>query len=584
MMLGRIRANLLVPAIAMIALSACAADQPREDAADLVLRNGHVVTVDSTRPEAEAVAIRGYEIVAVGTDDEIEAYIGSATRVIDLEGRLAIPGFIEGHGHYMGLGNAKMILDLTTARAWEDIVAMVGAAARDAGTDTWISGRGWHQEKWDSVAGPTYDGVPPHASLSAVSPNNPVYLTHASGHAAFANARALELAGIGSDTPDPPGGTIVRDDDGNPTGLLRETAQGLVGRAMSRAESQRSAGEIEREARRMVHLAGQEAIENGVTSFHDAGSDFETIDFLKQLEAEGSLPVRLYVMVRGESNETMAAQLKDYRMVAEGNDFLTVRSIKHSIDGALGAHGAWLLEPYTDMPGSPGLNTTDPDVIERTAQIAIANGFQLNTHAIGDRANREVLDIYERTFTANPDQTDVRWRIEHAQHLSPADIPRFQELGVIAAMQGVHATSDGPWIDKRLGEERARTGAYVWRDLLDSGAVIANGTDVPVEDINPIASFYSTVARRLADGSEFFPGQRLTREEALRTYTLANAYAAFEEDIKGSITPGKLADIVVLSQDIMTIPEEQIPGTKVDVTIVGGEVVYERTSDVARGR
>ncbi len=568
-------------ALTFIAIAGCAADQPREEQADLVLRNGHVVTVDSAMPEAEAIAMRGHEIVAVGSNEQIEAYIGSATEVVDLSGRLVVPGFIEGHGHYMGLGRARMILDLTTARAWEDIVALVGAAARDAGRDAWISGRGWHQEKWDSIVEPTFDGVPAHESLSAVSPSNPVYLTHASGHAAFANQRALELAGIDASTPDPAGGTIVRDDDGNPTGLLRETAQGLVGRVMSRTMDERSAQEIEAEARRMVQLAGEAALENGVTSFHDAGSDFETIEFLERLEAEGALPVRLYVMVRGETNETMAEQLKDYRMVAEGNDFLTVRSIKHSIDGALGAHGAWLLAPYEDMPESAGLNTTDPDVIERTAQIAIENGFQLNTHAIGDRANREVLDIYERTFAAHSDRTDLRWRIEHAQHLDAADIPRFAELGVIAAMQGVHATSDGPWIDKRLGQERARIGAYVWRDLLDSGAVIANGTDVPVEDISPIASFHSTVSRRLNDGSVFFPDQRLTRAEALHSYTLANAYAAFEEDIKGSITPGKLADLVVLSQDIMSIAEEEIPATRVDLTIVGGEVVYRRPEATA---
>ncbi|MGH7445084.1 MAG: amidohydrolase, partial [Longimicrobiales bacterium] len=512
-----VRATLAL--VTLTAAGCAAADQEAAEPADLVLRNGHVVTVDSSLPEAEAVAVRGYEIVAVGSDDEIEAYIGDATEVIDLNGRLAIPGFIEGHGHYMGLGRAKMILDLTAVRAWEDIVAMVGAAARDAGRDAWIAGRGWHQEKWDSVVEPTIDGVPTHATLSAVSPDNPVYLTHASGHASFANQRAMELAGIDRNTPDPAGGTIVKDADGNPTGLLRETAQGLVGRVMGRAMDERSAEEIEAERRRMVQLAGQEALEKGVTSFHDAGSDFETIDFLKALEAQGELPVRLYVMVRGESNETMAERLKDYRMVAEGNDFLTVRSIKHSIDGALGSHGAWLLEPYTDMPSSAGLNTTDPAVIETTARIAIENGFQVNTHAIGDRANRVVLDIYERTFALHPSRTDLRWRIEHAQHLHPADIPRFAQLGVIAAMQGVHATSDGPWIDKRLGEERARTGAYVWRDLLESGAVIANGTDVPVEDINPIASFYSTVSRRLNDGTVFYPEQRLTRAEALRSYT-----------------------------------------------------------------
>lgn len=569
-------------ALGLVAGAGCAAGDTATEPADLVLRNGRVVTVDSTMPEAQAVAIRGYEIVAVGTDAEIASYIGEATEVIDLNGRLAVPGLIEGHGHYMGLGRARMILDLTTVRAWEDIVTMVAAAARDAGRDAWIAGRGWHQEKWDSVPAELYDGVPTHDALSAVSPNNPVYLTHASGHAAFANARALELAGIDASTPNPAGGEIVRDAEGNPTGLLRETAQGLVGRVMSRAMEQRTPEAIAAEQRRMVELAGQTALENGITSFHDAGSNFDTIDFLKTLEAEGALPVRLYVMARGESNETYAERLKDYRMVAEGNDFLTVRSIKHSIDGALGSHGAWLLAPYEDMPASPGLNTTDPAVIERTAQLAIENGFQLNTHAIGDRANREVLDMYERTFAAHPDQSDLRWRIEHAQHLDPADIPRFAELGVIAAMQGVHATSDAPWIPKRLGEERARTGAYVWQDLLQSGAVVTNGTDVPVENINPIASFYSSVSRRSSDGSVFYAAQRMTREEALHSYTLANAYAAFEEDLKGSITPGKLADITVLSQDIMTIPEEEIPATVVEMTILGGKVVYRRAERTAR--
>lgn len=579
---GITRTPLAARLAALIVLAGCAAETSTEEAADLVLRNGRVVTVDSTMPEAQAVAIREYQIVAVGSDDEIARYIGDGTEVVDLQGRLAIPGFIEGHGHYMGLGRARMILDLTDVRAWEDIVTMVGAAARDAGRDAWIAGRGWHQEKWDSVPAEVYDGVPTHESLSAASPNNPVYLTHASGHAAFANARALELAGIDASTPNPAGGEIVRDAEGNPTGLLRETAQGLVGRVMNQSLEQRSAEDIDAERRRMVQLAGENALENGITSFHDAGSDFETIDFLKQLEAEGALPVRLYVMARGESNDTYAEQLKNYRMVAEGNDFLTVRSIKHSIDGALGSHGAWLLAPYEDMPSSAGLNTTDPAVIERTAQIAIENGFQLNTHAIGDRANREVLDIYERTFAAHPDKTDLRWRIEHAQHLDPADIPRFAELGVIAAMQGVHTTSDAPWIPKRLGEERARTGAYMFQTLLESGAVVTNGTDVPVEDISPIASFYSSVSRQSNDGTVFYEQERMTREQALRSYTLSNAYAAFEEDIKGSITPGKLADITVLSQDIMTIPAEQIPATQVDLTILGGEIVYRRAPQTAR--
>ncbi|MGH7506308.1 MAG: amidohydrolase, partial [Longimicrobiales bacterium] len=501
---------------------------------------------------------------------------GDETEVIDLAGRLAIPGFIEGHGHFMSLGRAQMILDLTQASNWDDIVAMVGAAAADAPRNAWITGRGWHQEKWDRVPERTVDGVPLHDDLSKVSPNNPVLLTHASGHAAFANARALELAGIDGDTPDPDGGQIVKDEAGRPTGLLRETAQRLVSAVQSRSDSTRTPADIEAERRTMVRLAGEEALAKGVTSFQDAGSNFETIDFFKTLEVEGSLPVRLYVMVRRESNEEMDRRLPEYFMPIEGNDFLTVRSIKRQIDGALGSHGAWLLEPYEDLPTSAGLNLEDPADIEGTARVAIKHGFQVNTHAIGDRANREVLDIYQRVFEDNPDKTDLRWRIEHAQHIDPADLPRFAELGVIAAMQGIHGTSDGPWVLRRLGEERARTGAYMWRDLLDSGAVIGNGTDVPVEDIDPIASFHASVTRVMNDGNAFYPEQRMTREEALRSYTLSNAYAAFEEQQKGSITPGKLADIVVLSKDIMTVPDEEIRTARVDYTILGGEVVYQR--------
>jgi len=278
-------------------------------------------------------------------------------------------------------------------------------------------------------------------------------------------------------------------------------------------------------------------------------------------------------MVRDASNEEMAAKLPEYRMVGFGNHFLTVRSIKRQIDGALGPHGAWLLEPYQDLE-STGLNLETVEEIEGTAAIAIEQGFQLNTHAIGDRANREVLDLYQRTFEAHPGKTGLRWRIEHAQHLHPDDIGRFAELGVIAAMQGIHCTSDGPWVYKRLGARRAEEGAYVWRKLMATGAVVTNGTDVPVEDIDPIASFHASVSRRMKDGNTFFPGQRMTRKEALESYTIHNAYAAFEEDIKGSLTPGKLADIVVLSKDIMTIPEVEIPGTRVVHTILGGRVAF----------
>jgi hypothetical protein len=544
--------------------------------ADLVLKGGKVVTVDDVVPEGEAIAISGYRIVAVGSDEEIARHVGPETRVIDLKGRLAIPGLIEGHGHYTGLGRAKMILDLTQARTWGEIVSQVGDAARTAAPGEWIEGRGWHQEKWDTVPTPNVDGVPLHRELSQVSPENPVNLRHASGHASIANARAMELAGISSTTPDPAGGTIVRDGKGNATGLLRETAQRLVGAAISRSREGLSEADKTAEFERMVELAGQEALSKGVTSFQDAGADFATIDGFKRLAEEGRLPVRLYVMVRRESNETMAEKLPDYRIIPEGNDFLAVRSIKRQIDGALGAHGAWMLEPYEDLEGDVGLVLEPVADIEETARIAIEHGFQVNTHAIGDRANREVLDIYERTFATSPDKKDLRWRVEHAQHVHPDDLPRFAELGVVAAMQGIHCTSDGPWVPKRIGTARAESGAYMWRTLLDSGAVVGNGTDCPVEDIDPIASFHASVARQMPDGELFYPDQKMTRMEALHSYTMGNARAAFEEQLKGSLTPGKLADVVVLSKDIMTIPEAEIPTARVDYTIVGGEVRFER--------
>ncbi len=543
--------------------------------ADLVLTNGTIVTVDSLRPQAEALAVRADTIAAVGSSDDIAAFVGENTMVIDLDGRLAIPGFIEGHGHYMGLGRAKMILDLAQAKSWDEIVEMVGEAATEAEPGEWITGRGWHQEKWDDVPEGTVDGVPTHHSLTAVSPDNPVYLTHASGHASFANLEAMRLGGVSAETPDPRGGEIVHDLRGEPTGLLRETAQRLVGRALERAREQMTAEDLEEERRTQARLAAEESLSKGVTSFQDAGTSFEMVDLFRQLADEGNLPVRLYVMIRS-SNADLEENLSSYRTIGYGNDHLTVRAIKWSIDGALGSHGAWLLEPYEDMPSSRGLNTADPADVARSAELAVEHDYQLNVHAIGDRANREVLDIFERAFERTEDAGEPRWRIEHAQHLHPDDIPRFAGLSVIASMQGVHCTSDAPWVYKRLGAKRAEEGAYVWQTLWESGAVVTNGTDAPVEDVDPIASFYSTVSRKLADGSVFFPDQRLTRERALQSYTLNNAYAAFEEDIKGSLTPGKLADIVVLSKDILTIPEDQIPDADVVYTIVGGKVLYER--------
>ncbi len=556
------------------ALGASVSAAPGQQA-DLVLRGGKVVTMDEATPEAQAIAVIGDRIAAVGSDAQIAAYIGGSTRVIDLGGRLAIPGFIEGHGHFMGIGGAKLILDLMTPESWEEIVQLVADAAVEARPGEWIEGRGWHQEKWNQVPDPLVEGLPVHDGLSAVSPDNPVVLRHASGHASFVNAKAMELAGITADTPDPDGGEIVRDPAGEPTGVLRETAQRLTGRARAAAESRRTPEERAAERREMARLAFEDLLSKGVTSFHDAGSGFETIDFFKELADRGEMPVRLYVMV-GDSYDELEEKLADYRMIGYGDSRLTVRSIKQVVDGALGSHGAWLLEAYADLPRSSGLATNPPEQIERVARLAIRHGYQVNTHAIGDRGNREVLDLYERTFRANPGQTDLRWRIEHSQHIAPEDIPRFAGLGVIASMQAIHGCSDGPWVIQRLGETRAAQGAYVWQDLLESGAVVTNGTDAPVEDVDPIPSFHCSVTREIRDGSAFFPANAMTREQALRSYTLSNAYAAFEEDLKGSLTPGKLADIVVMSTDIMTAPMDEVARARVLYTIVGGEVLFER--------
>jgi predicted amidohydrolase YtcJ len=570
--------NKIAAGILALALMGCAATI--EEPADLVLVNGRVVTVDESRPEAQAVAVVGDRIAAVGSDRAIRRHIGPDTRVIDLDGRLAVPGFIDGHAHFLGVGEALINLDLTQAGSWDEIVGIVAEAVAEAGDGEWIVGRGWHQEKWDRVPEGAIEGLPTHHGLSAVSPRNPVVLTHASGHAAFVNAEALRLAGVDRAYRPPPGGEVVRDAAGEPTGLLRENAADPVSAARSRALAARSAEERWEHFRRVVDLASREALSKGVTTFHDAGASFAAIDGFRRLSEAGELPIRLYVMVRGESNDEMAARLPEYRMVGVGDHHLTVRSIKRQIDGALGAHGAWLLEPYADLP-STGLVLEPVAEVTRTAEIAMEHGFQLNTHAIGDRANREVLDIYQRVFEANPDQRDVRWRIEHAQHVDPADLPRFAELGVIASMQGVHGTSDAPWVPRRLGEERAAQTSYRWQDLWQSGAVVTNGTDAPVEDLDPIASFWASVSRQLPDGGRFDPDQRMTREQALRSYTLNNAFAGFEEEIKGSITPGKLADIVVLSRDIMTVPEPEILEARVVYTIVGGRVLYEATDATA---
>lgn len=560
---------------------AVTSDAPSAEAADLVLLNGQILTLDDNLGTAQALAVKDHRILAVGADADISSYVGAATRTIDLQGATAIPGLIEGHGHFLSLGRAMQILRLDDASTFDDIVAQVAKAADAAPAGAWIFGRGWHQEKWQTPPPDHLQGDPVNHALNQVAPDNPVLLGHASGHAALANDAALRAAGIDADTTDPAGGEIVRDDQGRATGMLRERAQELVEAAAAAAQNTNSSAEARQaNLREQAYLAGKEALRYGVTSFHDAGTSFADIDALKALEQDNALLVRLYVMVRGEQNAVLDEKLAAYYMPLEGNDFLTVRSIKKQIDGALGAHGAWLLEPYTDKPESTGLVLTDLDNLRATADLAVKHGYQLNTHAIGTRGNRETLDTYDQAWqAARVNGADLRWRIEHAQHIHPLDLPRFASMGVIAAVQGVHCTSDGPWIPVRLGEPRTETTSYRWRDLLDSGARVNNGTDAPVESLDPFASLAASVDRRMADGTTFYPAQAMTRMEALRSYTIDNAYSAFEEDHKGTLTPGKLADIAVLDGDPLSI--DDLRDLSVVYTFVGGELRYQAEANQA---
>jgi predicted amidohydrolase YtcJ len=559
------------------------ADDDASKAAYLVLINGKIVTLDAEIANAEAVAIRGSRIVEVGSDEAIRKHVADSTRVVDLAGRLVTPGFIEGHGHFIALGQTKLELDLTTCTTWDEVVSRVAEAAADTkqfGKGRWIVGRGWHQGKWKKPPEPNVEGYPVHAALSKVTPDHPVLLIHATGHMAMVNAKALHLAGIADYPRDPKGGRILRDKEGKPTGALRETAVDAVNRAYGRDLAKRPAKELAAEQREAIRLANAECLRLGVTSFQDAGSSLSEIEALRACVGTEDLTVRLWMMTN-DSDAEIAANLLRYRVHRLGDAQFTVGGVKRMIDGALGTHGAWLLEPYDDLPQSTGHNLATVESLRASADLCVKTDWQLCVHAIGDRANREVLDVMADAKKRNAETLskrggDLRWRIEHAQHLHPDDIPRFAKLGVIASMQACHATSDGPFVVARLGQRRAKSGAYVWQSLIKRGARVINGTDAPVEPLDPIACFDASVTRRMANGAEFFPEERMTRAQALRSYTLDAAYAAFEEDLKGSLEKGKLADMVVLSKDIMSVEAEKIRSAKVDITILGGKVVYER--------
>ncbi|MEM9856663.1 MAG: amidohydrolase [Bacteroidota bacterium] len=546
--------------------------------ADLIIWGGKIYTVDTKQAVVEAVATRNERIVFAGDSLEVLKYKGEDTKLIDLMGKTMTPGLIEGHGHIMGLGYNELNIDLLGVKSYDELVAKIKVAADKLAPGEWITGRGWHQSKWDMSDEEVIKGFQVHDKLSAATPDNPVYLSHASGHAGFANAKAMEIAGVqplnkeGVIQTEVEGGEVIRDALGNPTGIFNERAQTLITRNIPKTTVEKD--------KQALELAIKACQRHGITSFHDAGASRESIALFHEFKQQEALGLRLYVMLTGRDKELLEEWYERGPEIDTLQNLLTIRSVKLHCDGALGSRGAWLIKEYTDRPGHFGHETLPMEFVLETANKALKSGFQVCSHAIGDRANREVLDRYQAAFELNPRLTDNhRFRIEHAQHLHVEDIPRFSELGVIPAMQAVHMSSDRPWAIKRLGRRRIIEGAYVWQKLLQSGVPIVNGTDVPVEPLNPLASFYASVSRKTLDGTPsggYEPDQKMTREQALKSYTLDAAYGAFEENIKGSIEPGKLADFTIFSNDIMTIPEEDILKTEVEMTIFAGEVVYSK--------
>ena len=533
--------------------------------ADLVVTNAQIYTSDVNRPVVEALVVRAGRIAFVGSNRGALALAGPRTERLDLAGKTVITGMVDAHAHLLGLGQALRTVDLVGTRSYDEVIARVVERAKTARPGEWIRGRGWDQNDWADTRFPT------HAALSRAVPNNPVYLTRVDGHAALVNAKALELAQVTAATPDPSGGRFIRDSANNPTGVLVDNAQGIVGRVIpvpSRAE-----------LKEQTLAAIAEANRWGLTGIHDAGVAPEGIAVYEELAKEGRYNLRNYVMVRS-SDSVFDAFMQRGPQKALYDGRLWIRAIKLVADGALGSRGAALLEPYSDDPGNTGLITTPPERIKSVAVRALKAGFQLNVHAIGDRANRIVLDQFEAALREVP-TADHRFRIEHAQILRYQDIPRFAELDVIPSMQGSHQTSDMYWVPNRLGWARAQ-GAYAWRSLLNTGVVIPNGSDFPVEAVNPLISFHSFFTRQDADNfppGGWMPEQRTTRQEALLSITLWPAYAAFMENESGSLTAGKYADFVVLDRDIMAVAPEAVLGTHVLLTVLGGKAVYRANSN-----
>ena len=540
--------------------------------ADMIIHNGMIYTMNDLNPTAEAVAVSSGKIIALGKYTDLDPLITPRTKIINLRGATMTPGIIEGHGHFYGLGLAKMQLDLSKTESYQDLIDMVSDAVENSKPGEWILGRGWHQSKWNDDKNDFVKGFQTHERLSEISPNNPVWLKHASGHAGFANQKAMDIAGVNKETEFGFGGEIIKDLSKKPTGVFNERAQGLISEKVENNLGEDS-------DLRAIELAVKASLENGVTSFHDAGIGRRTIEVLREAIDRDILKVRIYAMLTSRDTTLLNEWYKKGPEIGTGGDLLTIRSIKINADGALGSRGAWLIDEYSDRPGHYGMPTQSMDYVYSVAKQGIKTGFQVNSHAIGDKANREILNEYEKVFNEHPELAiDHRWRIEHAQHIAPDDIPRFGRLKVIPSIQGIHMSSDRPWAINRLGQKRIEESAYVWRDLINHGAVLINGSDVPVEPIDPIASFYASTTRKTLKGLPDFgyePKQKMTRIEALKSYTINAAYGAFEDQIKGSIEIGKYADFTVFSQNLITIPEEKILDTKVLYTIVNGVVEYQ---------
>lgn len=535
-------------------------------AADIVFKNGNVYTVNERQPRAQAIAVKDGKIVFVGSNAAAKAYEGNATRIIDLGGNTVVPGLTDAHYHLAGVGAREMEFNLEGTTSLDDFLAKVKARVERAKPGEWVTGRGWIETFWKPPAFPT------RQDLDRIAPNNPVFLTRADGHGSVANSAALKMARIDKDTASPFGGEIMKDKQtGEPTGMLLDRAQGLV--------SSHIPGATRADLEQAILLGVKRSIELGWTQIQNAGSPFAEVELLKRLYADGRIKLRIYEAIRGPSPDAMRL-IKEGAMVGQFDNRFTVRTIKVSFDGALGSKGAALLESYADHNTAGFLTFKEEDLMPMFIE-ALRGGIQVETHAIGDRANRVILDLYEKAFKAVPASqrkiADPRWRVEHAQIMHPSDIPRFAKLGVIPSMQPSHAIGDLHFAPSRIGIKRLE-GAYAWQTFIKSGSIIAGGSDAPVERGEPMIEFYAAVARKDQKGftgEGWHPEQAVTREQALKMFTIWAAYAAFEEKMRGSIEPGKMADLTVLSADIMKIAEADILKTRCVMTVIGGEVVFE---------